>query len=63
MKHVDLGEPSSFLEHSNVQVNPDESMVDEYRKMFKSRIYICQRNRMRTRSLSQMTWEDVRRNA
>ena len=43
MKHVDLGEPTSFLDHvylgcTQRECKPDESLVDECRKMFESRI-------------------------
>ena len=42
MKHVDLGEPTSFLDHvylgcTQRECKPNESMVDENRKMFESR--------------------------
>ena len=43
MKNVDLDEPTSFLDHvywrcTQRECKPNEIMVDEYRKMFESRI-------------------------
>ena len=43
MKHVDPGEPTSFLDHvylgcTQRDCKSNESMIDEYRKMFGSRI-------------------------
>ena len=43
MKNVDLGEPTSFVDHENLgctqrECKPNETAIDEYRKMFESRI-------------------------
>ena len=43
MKNVDLDEPTSFLDHVHLgctqrQCKPTETIIDEYRKMFESRI-------------------------
>ena len=43
LKLVDLGEPTSFLDHENLgctqrECKPNETVIDEYRKMFESRI-------------------------
>ena len=43
MKLVDLGEPTSFLDDvclgcAQRQCKPNETLIDEYRKMFGSRI-------------------------
>ena len=43
MKHVDLGEPTSFLDYvylgcTQRECEPKESLVNDYRKMFESRI-------------------------
>ena len=42
-KHVDLDEPTSFLDHvylgcTQRECKPNEIIIDEYRKMFGSRI-------------------------
>ena len=43
MKHVDLGEPTSFLDHvylesTQRECKPNEGMVDEYSNMFQPRV-------------------------
>ena len=43
MKHIDLGEPTSLLDHvyfgcTQRECQPNEGMVDEYTKMLESRI-------------------------
>ena len=43
MKQVDLDGPSSFLDHENLgctqrECTPNDIIIDEYRKMFESRI-------------------------
>ena len=43
MKHVDLDEPTSFRDHVHLgctqrECKPNETIIDEYRKMFESRI-------------------------
>ena len=43
MKRVDLGEPTSFLDHvymkcSQRECKLNENIIDDYRKMFESRI-------------------------
>ena len=56
-----------YLGCSQRACKPDESMVDEYRKMFESRIYLCPSNLLgcekltRTRSLGRVTWKHLRR--
>ena len=44
MKLVDLDEPTSFLDHVNLgctqrECKPNDAIIDEYRKMFESRIF------------------------
>ena len=76
MRHVDLGEPTSFFDHvylgcTQRECKSNESIIDEYRNMFESRIsagatenYLVVRNRMRTRSLlGLLTWKVIRSNA
>ena len=41
MRLVDLGEPTSFLDNvylGHVNANRNENMIEEYRRMFESRI-------------------------
>ena len=37
MKFVERGEPTSLLDHVFLGCTPNETVVDEYRKMFESR--------------------------
>ena len=44
MNNVDIGEPASFLDHENLgctqrECKPNETIVEQYKKMFESRIY------------------------
>ena len=44
MKPVDLGEPTSFLDHVHLgctqrECKPNESIIEKYRRMFESRIF------------------------
>ena len=75
MKDVDLGEPTSFLDHvylgctqRECQISKD--IVDNYRNMFESRIsagvketYQFPRNRMRIFTHGPMKWKVMQRNA
>ena len=70
MKHVDLGEPTSFLDHvylgcTQCECKPDESSLTNTercsnRNSLPEQLKSCLvvRNRMRKRSLGLMTWED-----
>ena len=74
MKLVDLGEPTSFLQHvylgfTQRECKPNESIIDEYRKSSSRgsprqqlKRYLVGRNLTRTRSLGLVTWKVMRRN-
>ena len=69
MKHVDLGEPTSFLDRvhlgcSQRKCKPNESMVDEFRKMFGSRTekLLVSEKLVQTLLRGCLTWKDKQRN-
>ena len=73
MKLVDLGEPTSFLDHvclgcTQRECKPNETIIDEYRKMFEPRISAgasenCQGVRNLTQKLSRghTIWKVMRK--
>ena len=75
MKHVDLGEPTSFLHHvylrgTQRECQPNEGMVDEYRKFsnresLQEQLKRCLNRRKRVQTLLRgpTTLKDMRRNA
>ena len=75
MKLVDLREPTSFLYHvylgcTQRECKSNESIIEEDRKMFASRIsvgatekYLVGTNRTRKQLVGLMTWKVMRRNA
>ena len=75
MKLVDLREPTSFLHHVYLRCTPrgfkpNETIVDENRKMFESRIsvgatenYQGEKNLTQRRSRGPSTWKDMLKNA
>ena len=75
MKLVDLDEPTSFLDHiflgcTQRECKPNEIMIEEYTKMFESRIsagasekLLGGRNLTQRRSHGRTTWKDMLKNA
>ena len=73
MKHVDLEEPTSFLNHVHLgctqrECKPNEGMVDEHRKVFELRIsagatekFPESRKMVQTLLGGPTTWKDMRR--
>ena len=69
MKLVDLGEPPSYLDHvylgcTQRDCKSNESIMDEYRKMFESRISPGATEKLPgwgTRSLGLLTWKGMRK--
>ena len=75
MKHVDIDEQTSFLDHENLECTqherpPYENIIEEYKEKFESRILLEQlKNYQGGKSLTQKllrgpaTWKDLRKNA
>ena len=75
MKHVDLGEPTSFLDHvylgcTQRECKPNEDIVNQNKEMFESRIsatatekYQDGRNFAQKLSRGPTTWKDMRKTA
>ena len=75
MKLVDLGEPTSFLDHvylgcTQRECKSNESTIDEHRKFSNHesspeqlQSYSVGRDPTRKRSLGQMTWKNMRKSA
>ena len=75
MKDVDLGEPTSFLDHEDLgcaqrECHTSKDIVDSYRSMFESRSLLglekscqVQGNLTRTFPHGLMTWKVMQRNA
>ena len=74
MKLVDLGEPTSFLDHvylecTQRECKPNETIIEQYTKMFASRIsagatekYGGGRNFTHKRERGPMAWRDMLKN-
>ena len=62
-KEVDLGEPTSFLDHENLgctqrQCEISKDIVDNYRTMFESRIFESLRGLMTWKGMPRNVWND-----
>ena len=58
MKLVDLGEPTSFLDHvyvrcTQLECNPNACVIEEYRKMFESRTSVGSNNFLGVKNFTQ----------
>ena len=68
MKDVDVGEPTSFLNHvylgcTQRECQTSKDIVDNDRHMFDSKNFQFQRNRMRIFPHGPLTWKVMQRNA
>ena len=75
MKLVDLGEPTSFLDHvylgcTQCECKSDESILEQYKKIFESRVSTGATEQLlgwekstRKQSLGLVIWRVIRRNA
>ena len=75
MKHVDIDEPTSFLDHKNIHLGctrreskQNETVIEECEKMFESRVsagatenYQDGRNLTQKLSHGLTTWKDMRK--
>ena len=59
MKDVDLGEPTSFLDHAYLGCTQREEIVANYRDMFESRISVGAKEKLPTRALGKPDAETI----
>ena len=63
-KHVDVGEPTSFLDHAYLGCNqleckPNETIIEHYTKMFESRISLGAKENWDGKNLTRKLWRDL----